>query len=403
MSYLTTGKYSNTVSMLIGFISLCAGLFIMYYATRKIIRSVVEAVMPDNNASLMEIIFTQRKLTRGPAITVVGGGTGLSTLLRGMKYITNNCTAVVTVGDDGGSSGRLRKEMGILPPGDLRNCLVALADREPLMERIMQYRFKGDSPLAGHSFGNLFIAAMAEAEGGMEAGLAATSQILNVRGKVVPSTLRDIRLKAEMTDGSIISGESEIPKAHKRIRTMAMEPADAPATASAVEAILNADILIFGPGSLYTSVIPNLLVEGIRDAVIKSEAVKIYICNVMTQPGETDGYGAFEHVQALIQHAGVQFLDYVIVNDQRVTAAQLAQYNEKGSMPVTSDVKKIERLGIQVIPTRLISNKDLVRHNPQKLAQVIISLVYRLRLFGKGIQFFDYFFMRQSMRELKKK
>lgn len=403
MSYLTTGKYSNTVSMLIGFISLCAGLFIMYYATRKIIRSVVEAVIPDNNASLMEIIFTQRKLTRGPAITVVGGGTGLSTLLRGMKYITNNCTAVVTVGDDGGSSGRLRKEMGILPPGDLRNCLVALADREPLMERIMQYRFKGDSPLAGHSFGNLFIAAMAEAEGGMEAGLAATSQILNVRGKVVPSTLKDIRLKAEMTDGSIISGESEIPKAHKRIRTMAMEPADAPATASAVEAILNADILIFGPGSLYTSVISNLLVKGIRDAVIKSAAVKIYICNVMTQPGETDGYGAFEHVQALIQHAGVQFLDYVIVNDQRVTAAQLAQYNEKGSMPVTSDVKKIERLGIQVIPTRLISNKDLVRHNPQKLAQVIISLVYRLRLFGKGIQFFDYFFMRQSMRELKKK
>lgn len=403
MSYLTTGKYSNTVSMLTGFISLCAGLFIMYYATRKIIRSVVEAVMPDNNASLMEIIFTQRKLTRGPAITVVGGGTGLSTLLRGMKYITNNCTAVVTVGDDGGSSGRLRKEMGILPPGDLRNCLVALADREPLMERIMQYRFKGDSPLAGHSFGNLFIAAMAEAEGGMEAGLAATSQILNVRGKVVPSTLRDIRLKAEMTDGSIINGESEIPKAHKRIRTMAMEPADAPATASAVQAILNADILIFGPGSLYTSVIPNLLVTGIRDAVIKSEAVKIYICNVMTQPGETDGYGAFEHVQALIQQAGTQFLDYVIVNDQRVTAVQLAQYNEKGSMPVTPDIKKIERLGIQVIPTRLISNKDLVRHNPQKLAQVIISLVYRLRLFGKGIQFFDYFFMRQSMRELKKK
>ena len=350
MSYLTTGKYSNTVSMLTGFISLCAGLFIMYYATRKIIRSVVEAV-----------------------------------------------------GDDGGSSGRLRKEMGILPPGDLRNCLVALADREPLMERIMQYRFKGDSPLAGHSFGNLFIAAMAEAEGGMEAGLAATSQILNVRGKVVPSTLRDIRLKAEMTDGSIINGESEIPKAHKRIRTMAMEPADAPATASAVQAILNADILIFGPGSLYTSVIPNLLVTGIRDAVIKSEAVKIYICNVMTQPGETDGYGAFEHVQALIQQAGTQFLDYVIVNDQRVTAAQLAQYNEKGSMPVTPDIKKIERLGIQVIPTRLISNKDLVRHNPQKLAQVIISLVYRLRLFGKGIQFFDYFFMRQSMRELKKK
>lgn len=403
MSYLTTGKYSNTVSMLIGFAALCAGLFVMYYATRKIIRSVVEAVMPDNNASLMEIIFTQRKLTRGPAITVVGGGTGLSTLLRGMKYITNNCTAVVTVGDDGGSSGRLRREMGILPPGDLRNCLVALADREPLMERVMQYRFKGNTPLAGHNFGNLFIAAMAEAEGGMEAGLAATSQILNVRGKVVPSTLRDIRLRAEMSDGSIVCGESEIPKVHKRIRTMAMDPVDAQAADSAVEAILKADILILGPGSLYTSVIPNLLVKGIREAVLKSKAVKIYICNVMTQPGETDGYGAYEHVQALIQHAGTQFLDYVIVNDQRVTEAQLLQYSEKGSMPVTPDINKIERLGIQVIPTRLISNKDLVRHNPQKLAQVIISLVYRLRLFGKGIQFFDYFFMRQSMRELKKK
>lgn len=403
MSYLTTGQYSNTVSMFIGLVSLCLGLFVMYYATRKIIRSVVEAVMPDNNASLMEIIFTQRKLTRGPAITVIGGGTGLATLLRGMKYITNHCTAVVTVADDGGSSGRLRKEMGILPPGDLRNCLVAMADREPLMERIMQYRFKGNSPLAGHSFGNLFIAAMAEAEGGMEAGLAATSQILNVRGKVVPSTLCDIRLKAKMTDGSIITGESEIPKAHKRIKSMEMEPADAVAAPSAVKAILDADILIFGPGSLYTSVIPNLLVEGIRDAVIKSKAVKIYICNVMTQPGETDAYGAYEHVQALTQHVGEQFLNYVIVNDQRVTEAQLAQYSKTGSMPVTPDIKKIERLGIQVIPTRLISNKDLVRHNPQRLAQVIISLVYRLRLFGKGIQFFDYFFMRQSMRELKKK
>lgn len=403
MSYLTTGKYSNTVSILIGALSIGLGMFVMYYATRRIIRSVVEAVMPDNNSSLMEIIFTQRKLTRGPAITVVGGGTGLSTLLRGMKYITNNCTAVVTAGDDGGSSGRLRKELGIIPPGDLRNCLVALADREPLMERVMQYRFQGDSILAGHSFGNLFIAAMAEAEGGMEAGLDATSQILNVRGKVVPSTLKDIRLKALMTDGTIISGESEIPKARKRIDTMIMEPKDAPAAPSAAQAILNADILILGPGSLYTSVIPNLLVDGIREAILESKAVKIYICNVMTQPGETDGYGAYEHVQAILQHAGQQFLDYVIVNDQRVTTAQLTQYSEKGSMPVTPDIKKIERLGIQVIPTRLISNKDMVRHNPQKLAQVIISLVYRLRLFGKGIQFFDYFFMRQSMRELKKK
>ena len=216
-------------------------------------------------------------------------GTGLSTLLRGMKYITNNCTAVVTVGDDGGSSGRLRKELGILPPGDLRNCIVAMADREPLMEKVMQYRFEGNSPLAGHNLGNLFIAAMAEVEGSMEAGLVATNQILNVRGNVVPSTLSDIALTAEMSDGSLIHGESNIPKARKHIRKMTLSPADAKATESAIKAIYEADVLILGPGSLYTSVIPNLLVEGIKDAVVKSEAVKIYICNVMTQPGETDG------------------------------------------------------------------------------------------------------------------
>ena len=376
MTYLTTGKYSNTVSMLGGFLFLCVGGFVMVYATRRVIRSVVEAVLPDNNSSLMEKIFTQRKLGRGPAITVIGGGTGLSTLLRGMKYITSNCNAVVTVADDGGSSGRLRKEMGIIPPGDLRNCLVALADREPLMERIMQFRFNDGSPLAGHNFGNLFIAAMAEAEGSMEAGLAATSQILNVRGNV---------------------------KAHKRIRRVSVEPADVQATDSAVEAIMKADVLILGPGSLYTSVIPNLMVDGIREAVLRSDAVKIYVCNVMTQPGETDGYGAFEHVQALITHAGAQFLDYVIVNDQNVTETQLAQYQLKGSIPVTPDIKKIERLGIKVVPKSLISNKDFVRHNPQKLAQAVISLIYRLRLFGKGFRFFDYFFMRQSMRKLKNK
>ena len=206
MTYLTTGRYSNGLIMTMGVGFLIVGFAIMVYGTRRLISSVVSVVVPDKNGSLMETIFMQRKLTRGPAITVVGGGTGLSTLLRGMKYITNNCTAVVTTADDGGSSGRLRKELGIIPPGDLRNCLTALADREPLMERLMQYRFQGDSPLAGHCFGNLFIAAMAQAEGGMEAGLNATSQILKVRGRVIPSTLEDIRLQARMTDGSIVTG-----------------------------------------------------------------------------------------------------------------------------------------------------------------------------------------------------
>lgn len=402
MTYLTTGRYSNGLIMTMGVGFLIVGFAIMVYGTRRLISSVVSVVVPDKNGSLMETIFMQRKLTRGPAITVVGGGTGLSTLLRGMKYITNNCTAVVTTADDGGSSGRLRKELGIIPPGDLRNCLTVLADREPLMERLMQYRFQGDSPLAGHCFGNLFIAAMAQAEGGMEAGLNATSQILKVRGRVIPSTLEDIRLQARMTDGSVVTGESEIPKVRKHIKKMMMLPADAQAANGAIDAILNADVLIFGPGSLYTSVIPNLLVEGIRDAVVRSKAVKIYICNVMTQPGETDGYGAYDHVQALVDHVGTQFLDYAIVNSQDVTSEQLRQYDAEGSRPITPDIDKIRSLGITVVPARLISKDDLVRHDPRKLARVLIALIYRLRLFGRGMQLFDYFFMRAGMKKLYK-
>ena len=402
MEYFTTGRYSNRLLMAVGLALLLGGFALMVYGTRRLIFSVVNALIPDKNGSLMENIFIQRKLTHGPAITVLGGGTGLSTLLRGMKYITNNCTAVVTTGDDGGSSGRLRKELGIIPPGDLRNCLTALADREPLMERLMQYRFTGESPLAGHCFGNLFIAAMAEAEGGMEAGLNATSQILKVRGRVVPSTLADIQLQAQKSDGTVVTGESEISHANKRIRKIGIVPEDAPAAGAAVEAIMKADVLILGPGSLYTSVMPNLAVEGIRRAVIASKAVKIYICNVMTQPGETDGFGAYQHVRALLDCVGRQFLDYAVVNDQEIPYEKLKLYQEEGSMPVTPDVNKIRNLGITVVPAHLISKNDLVRHDPRKLARTLIALIYRLRLFGRGVQFFDYFFMKQGLDRMNK-
>lgn len=400
MSYMTTGHYNNGLMIAAGIGSLAAGLLIMFYATRRIVRSVIDSVMPENNGSLMETIFTQRKLSNGPAVTVVGGGTGLSTLLRGMKYITGNCMAVVTVADDGGSSGRLRQELGIIPPGDLRNCLVAMADREPLMERVMQYRFKGDSVLAGHNLGNLFLAAIAATEGGMEEGLNAASQILKIRGHVIPSTLSNIQIRADMADGTSVLGESEISNAGKQIVRLHMVPADAPATKSAVQAIRDADVLIFGPGSLYTSVLPNLLVPGIRDAVLASKAFKIYVCNVMTQPGETDGYGAYDHVKALIDHVGKQFLDYVIVNDQEISEEQKKMYRAKGQEYVTPDIEQIEQLGIKPIPTRLISKEDMVRHDPQKLAMVLISLIYRLRLFGRGYVFFDYLFVRLSMRRI---
>jgi len=402
INYLATGKYGNEVTLALGIAGMLAGICVMVYATRRIVRSVVEAVSPESSGSLMETIFTQRKLSNGPAITVIGGGTGLSTLLRGIKYVSGNCTAVVTVGDDGGSSGRLRQDLGIIPPGDLRKCLVAMADREPLMERVMQYRFEGDSYLSGHSLGNLFLAAIAETEGGMEEGLKAASQILKVHGHVIPSTLHSIQLAADMTDGSFVLGQAEIAQARKKVQRLRMIPETVPALQSAVEAIRQADVLILGPGSLYTSVICNLLVPEIREAVLQSQAVKIYICNVMTQPGETDGFGAYEHVKTLTDYVGGQFLDYVIVNSQEISEEQQALYRAKGQEPVTPDMDKIEQTGVKVIPFKLISSSDMVRHDPQKLAQAIMSLVYRLRLFGKGFVFFDYFFMRHSMRKLGK-
>lgn len=247
--YKLTGRYSNYFVYLIGVLFLVGGLLAMFRAMRKIIASVLSAVLPDKSRSLMETLFVQRRLTHGPVITVVGGGTGLSTLLRGMKNITNNCTAVVSTGDNGGSSGRLRKDLGIIPPGDLRNCLTALADSEPMMERLMQYRFEGDTPFSGHCFGNLLIAALAEAEGGMEEGLSVASQILKVRGRVVPSTLEDIELVAQMSDGTRVRGESQIPKVHKHIVSMSTYPEHPQAAKAAVEAIEKADVLIFGPGS----------------------------------------------------------------------------------------------------------------------------------------------------------
>lgn len=402
-TYYVTGRYSNGVIAAFGVLLFLIGVGCISRGTRKVVRSVVDSLIPDASGKLMEKIFVQRKLTHGPAITVVGGGTGLSTMLRGMKHITNNVSAVVAMGDDGGSSGRLRKDLGIVPPGDLRNCMTALADQEPEMERLLMYRFKGDSPLAGHCFGNLLIAAMAESEGDMAEGLRAASQILKVRGRVIPSTLEDIQLQAEMTDGTVVTGESHISEAGKHIQRLKMVPENAAATKDAVDAIINSDVLIFGPGSLYTSVIPNLVVDGIREAVLQSKAIKIYICNVMTQPGETDGYGAYEHVRAIIDHVGAQFLDYVIVNDEKISSAQLAPYKAKGAAPVHPDMKKLSNLGINVVPAHLISTDDLVRHDPVKLSRVLIGLIYRLRLFGKGVQFFDYFFVRLGLSRMQLK
>ena len=399
----TSGEFYQPTVTAVGIVGVVIGIAFMVFGTNRLVKTIITSVLPGANGSLREVLFTQRKLNNGPAVVVIGGGTGLSVLLRGIKQITSNCTAVVTACDDGGSSGRLRKEMGIIPPGDMRNCLVALYDTEPLMERAMQYRFKTESSLEGHNLGNLFIAAMSNMEGDMEKGIAALCEILHVRGHVWPATTNNVQLKAAMDDDNIIIGESAITKDKRKIKHLMLEPENPAASQKAVNAILNADAIILGPGSLYTSVLASLIVPGIKDAVIKAKAVKIYVCNVMTQPGETDGFGAYDHVQAIIDHMGKQCLDYVVVNNQEANAEQLKKYEAEGAYPVSPDIDKIEKLGIDAVPAKLLNDSNLVRHNPRKLAITLLVLIYRLRLFGKGVQFFDYFFARQAMLELKNK
>lgn len=375
--YLWTGSYDYMVNMAFGTATAGAGLILMLVAIRQTIRSIIGVLLPDGSEKLVDLIFAERKLSRGPAVAVIGGGTGLSVLLRGIKTVTKNVTAIVTVADDGGSSGRLREDLGILPPGDLRNCLVALAETEPLMEKLFQHRFGGRGDLAGHSFGNLFIAAMTETVGGnMEEALKASKKILAVRGQVLPATISEVKLMARLADGRIIEGESRIPLSGTPIDRVYLEPADAKPVQSALSAIDEAQVIFLGPGSLYTSVMPNLLIDGMADALRKSKATKVYICNVMTQPGETDGYSVSAHVKAIFDHVGEGIIDYVIVNGSRISDEVCEVYAREGAEPVIVDKDKTERLGVKVIEADLISRTNLARHDPQKLSQTIISMLY---------------------------
>ncbi len=323
--------------------------------------------------SLLENLYRRRKLNRGPKIVAVGGGTGLSMLLRGIKNITNNVTAVVTVGDDGGSSGRLREEMGVLPPGDIRNCIAALADDEDLVTKLFQYRFRNGEGLEGHSFGNLFLTALCSITGDMVRAVKESSNVLSIRGRVLPSTLDDMKLVAEMEDGRIIHGESNIPEAHGKIKRLFTDPQNCHALADVISAIREAELIILGPGSLYTSVIPNLLIQEISHEIAKSNAKKIYVCNIMTQPGETDGYSVCDHVNAIMKHAGSKkVIDAVLVND--FMPSNLAKkYEMAGSYPVKLDFENLKKLGVKLVTRKLIedSKEGLVRHSSNRVARAI--------------------------------
>ncbi|ADL68305.1 protein of unknown function UPF0052 and CofD [Thermoanaerobacterium thermosaccharolyticum DSM 571] len=314
----------------------------------------------------------------GPKVVVIGGGTGLSTMLRGLKHYTHNITAIVTVADDGGGSGVLREDLGILPPGDIRNCILALANTEPTMEKLLQYRFT-DGMLKGQSFGNLFLAAMNGISDSFEEAVKKMSEVLAVSGKVLPVTLDDVKLKAKLKNGVVIGGESLIPKMQLKenspIEKVFLEPKDAMPVEEAISDILNADGIILGPGSLYTSIIPNLLVNGICDTIEESKAIKIYVCNIMTQPGETIGYDANAHVDALFLH-GLKSLDYVLVNNKEIPYEYKDRYKEDMSQPVSYDLEDFKEKGIKVIEKDVLAIKNnYIRHDEQKLAEILMELL----------------------------
>lgn len=358
---------------------LLSGIIILILGIKMMMRSFIAAfmLMPSSKSTeLVDILYQKKHLSRGPRIVTVGGGTGLSVLLTGLKEYTSNNTAIVTVADDGGSSGRLRQQFDILPPGDIRNCLVALADAPTLMQDLFQFRFETNSELSGHSFGNLFITVMTRLTGDFEKAIKETSKVLALRGQVIPSTLNNVVLVAQHKDGTTTVGEDKIPKAHIPINKVSLEPAQPQATPDAVKAIEEAQMIILGPGSLYTSIIPNLLIKELNEAVVSSGAIKVYVCNVMTQPGETDGYSASDHVKALVSHSHPRILGYCIVNTGEIPGEILQRYAQQNSYLVINDRKKIENMGYRVVEDDFaIVKEDVIRHDPVKLAKIILGLI----------------------------
>ena len=320
----------------------------------------------------------------GPKVVAIGGGTGLSTMLRGLKLHTRNLTAIVTVADDGGGSGVLREDLGMPPPGDIRHCMEALANAEPVMEQLLSYRFpEGSGRLTGQSFGNLILAALNGISPSFDEAVTRMSEVLAITGRVLPVTNENVQLEATFENGTSVLGESKIFRFKKeqdcRIHSVRLLPERPPALPAALEAIADAELILLGPGSLYTSVIPNLLVEGIADAVCRSKAVKLYICNIMTQDGETEGMTASEHVAALLKHSGPGLVDACLCNSAPVRPRLVERYREEDAAPIVVDQAAIEALGVELI-TRPVSSEtsDYARHSVTRLAEAVMD-IYRQR------------------------
>ena len=372
----------TTLFRMVGIIYMFIGILIIALGIKRVMFTVLGVVSPQRQEGLVDLLYQKKHLERGLKIVAVGGGTGLSVLLHGLKQYTSNLTAIVTVADDGGSSGKLREDFNILPPGDIRNCLVALADTSPLMEELFQYRFEGESTLGGHSFGNIFILALSRVTKDFAEAVQAASKILAIRGRVLPSTLAKIRLVAELEDGSTTAGESNITKRQNKspIKKLYLEPSDCEPTDSAVEAISNADAIVLGPGSLYTSIMPNLLIDSIAEAINNSPAVKLYICNVMTQPGETDNYKSSEHIKALYRNTKLKHIDYAVINNANIPKPVEQRYRAEGAYQIEADLNRIRELGVKPIEDSFITvseieNMEYLRHNPRRIAKTIIDII----------------------------
>src|SRR5713101_8711790 len=347
------------------------GVGLLLFSYLKLTQSVLGPFMPGNStSSIVEIIHAFRLRGRGPRIVAIGGGTGLSALLRGLKTYTSNLSVIVTVADDGGSSGRLRDEYRILPPGDFRQCLVALADAEPLMKQLFDHRFKEGS-LDGHSFGNLFIMAMADVTGNFEHALRESGKILAVKGTILPSTLQDVTLVASI-NGGMVAGESKIPMQNAPISRVFLKPDGPQINPEAAQAILNAELIIVGPGSLYTSIMPNLLVDGMVEAIKASPALKVYICNLAAQSGETDGYAVDDYLRVIREHVGANLFDFVLVNTNLSHAPTGGQ-----SQVVFRSADSNKHPEVRFIAADVVNVKLPSHHDPDKLARTIMRKVWQ--------------------------
>lgn len=379
-----------------------SGMILFFWGLQQTGNAIAGVLLPHHGRRLIESLYSRHYLEKGPKIVTIGGGTGNSVLLRGLKEYTSNITAVVTVTDDGGSSGRLRGEMGILPPGDLRNCLLALADTEPLLEELFQHRFQSGKGLGGHNFGNLLIVAMTEMMG-FDRAIREFSKVLAIRGTVLPVTMEQVTLQAQFGDGTWDEGETKIVKHRKPIEHISLSPSSCTPVPEVISAIKKADAIILGPGSLYTSVLPNLLVPGVKEAIKESPALCFYVCNIMTQPGETEGFSVSKHLEVFRGHGCSDLIDVVIVNTDTGISQELAEkYELEGAEMVKVDRNLLTQWNVEIIEAPLLERGEPARHDSRKLATLVMDKLIERETGLEGLWSYTFVSLNGNFHRTKK-